>query len=47
MRGKEYYGVIRSTVLIDPEGVVRLTWPKVKAHGHAAQVLEDLKELQS
>ena len=46
MYGKEYYGVIRSTVLIDLKGVVRPTWPKVKAKGHAAQVLEALKELQ-
>ena len=44
MYGKEYEGVIRSTVLIDPNGVVRQTWPKVKTKGHAAQVLETLKE---
>jgi peroxiredoxin Q/BCP len=45
MYGKEHEGVIRSTVAIDPEGVVRLTWPGVQSKGHAAQVLHSLKEL--
>lgn len=43
--GREYMGVGRSTVLIDPQGVVRHTWPEVKAAGHAAAVLARLKEL--
>lgn len=45
--GREYMGVVRSTVLIDPEGVVRKVWPKVRAKGHAAQVLDTLRELQA
>ncbi len=45
MYGKEVEGVIRSTVLIDPKGQVAFHWPKVKAEGHAAEVLEKLKEL--
>jgi peroxiredoxin Q/BCP len=45
MYGKEYEGVIRSTVLIDPSGVVRQAWPKAKAKGHAAEVLAALKKL--
>jgi peroxiredoxin Q/BCP len=45
MYGKESYGVIRSTVLIDPEAVVRHIWPEVKTKGHAAEVLRTLKEL--
>ncbi|MGD9505436.1 MAG: peroxiredoxin [Syntrophobacteraceae bacterium] len=43
--GKEYEGVIRSTALIDPEGVVRRVWPKAKSKGHAAEVLEALKSM--
>jgi peroxiredoxin Q/BCP len=43
--GKEYLGVARSTFLIDPHGVVRRTWPEVKAAGHAAEVLQCLREL--
>lgn len=42
MYGKEYEGVIRSTVLIDPQGVVRRHWPKAATKGHAAEVLEAL-----
>jgi peroxiredoxin Q/BCP len=43
--GKITLGVIRSTVLIDPEGKVAHIWPKVKAAGHAAQVRAKLAEL--
>jgi peroxiredoxin Q/BCP len=43
MHGKEYEGVIRSTVVIDPDGLVRLAWPKAKAKGHALEVLNELK----
>ncbi len=46
MYGREYMGVVRSTVLIDPEGTVRHTWSKVKVKGHADQVLEKLRELK-
>ncbi len=45
-RGKEKPGVIRSTVLIDPQGIVRFHWPKVKVAGHVEEVLKKLKELQ-
>lgn len=45
MYGKEYGGVIRSTVIIDPKGSVRIVWPKVKAKDHAEEVLGALKKL--
>jgi len=45
--GKEYHGVVRSSVLIDPEGVIKYLWPKAKSSGHAAEVLEKLKQLQA
>lgn len=44
--GREYYGVMRSTYLIDPEGQIAFVWPKVKAKGHAEAVKEKLAELQ-
>jgi len=44
MYGREYMGVVRTTVLIDPEGKVAKIWPKVKVKGHAEAVLEFLKE---
>lgn len=37
--GKSYWGVKRSTFLVDPEGRIARTWPTVKAEGHAAEVL--------
>ena len=45
MYGKTFMGVQRSTFLIDGAGVVRKTWPKVKPEGHAAEVLEAIKEI--
>jgi len=46
MYGKTSMGIIRSTVLIDPEGKVAHMWPKVKAAGHAGAVKDKLEELQ-
>jgi thioredoxin-dependent peroxiredoxin len=39
MYGKTYMGIERSTFLIDETGVIRNIWRKVKADGHAAEVL--------
>jgi peroxiredoxin Q/BCP len=46
MYGKEVEGVIRSTVLIAPDGVIAQHWPKVKAEGHAEAVRDALAALQ-
>ena len=35
----------RVTYLVDPEGMVRAVWPRVKVDGHAEKVLARLKEL--
>ncbi|MDX8401333.1 MAG: peroxiredoxin [Mariprofundaceae bacterium] len=45
--GRAFMGVERSTFLIDPEGIVRHEWRKVRVKGHAGQVLETLKELRT
>jgi thioredoxin-dependent peroxiredoxin len=39
MYGKTYMGIIRTTVLIGPDGHVVRIWPKVRIEGHAAEVL--------
>lgn len=44
--GKEYDGIIRSTVLVDPKGIIRHHWPKVTVKGHVEAVLSKLAELQ-
>jgi peroxiredoxin Q/BCP len=45
MYGKKVVGMIRSTFVIDAEGVVRKVFPKVRVDGHAEQVLQALQEL--
>ena len=40
--GKRHLGVVRSTFLVDPEGILRAEWRAVKVPGHAAAVLEQL-----
>ena len=40
--GKRYFGVIRSTFLIDADGILIAEWRAVKVPGHAAAVLERL-----
>jgi len=40
MYGRKYWGVERSTFLVDEEGRIQRTWRKVKPKGHAAEVRE-------
>ena len=44
--GKTFMGIVRSTYLIDPAGIITKTYPKVKVKLHAAELLNDLKELK-
>jgi len=46
MYGREYYGVQRSTFIIDSDGKVVFMWPKVKVKGHVQEVFEKITELQ-
>ena len=43
--GREYEGILRTSFLIDPDGVIRKVYESVKPEVHAAEVLEDLKAL--
>lgn len=45
MYGKEYEGIIRSTFIIDPEGIVAYVFDNVNPKGHAKEVLEKIREL--
>jgi peroxiredoxin Q/BCP len=45
MYGKKYFGVERSTFLIDREGRIAKIWRKVKVPGHAEEVLAAAKAL--
>ena len=45
MYGRKYWGIERSTFLIDADGKLAREWRKVKADGHAAEVLEAVQAL--
>jgi peroxiredoxin Q/BCP len=45
--GRTYMGTARTTFLVDPDGRIARTWPKVKPEGHAAEVMAALDELQT
>ena len=46
MYGRKYMGVERTTFLIDLNGDIARVWPKVKAAGHAAEVMEAIERLK-
>jgi len=45
MYGRKVMGVVRSTFLIDAEGILRREWRKVSVRGHVEEVLEAIREL--
>ena len=47
MYGKKFFGIERSTFLINSEGQVIREWRKVQVPGHAESVLVSVKELLS
>lgn len=47
MYGNIFWGVQRSTFLIDGKGTVVKVWKRVKIEGHDRQVLEEVKQLFS
>jgi len=45
MYGKTSMGIVRSTFLIGPDGMIKKVWRSVKVDGHDEKVIEALKEL--
>ncbi len=45
MYGREYYGIVRSTFLIDEEGKLAKEWRNVKVKEHTTEVLEAVRTL--
>jgi peroxiredoxin Q/BCP len=41
--GRSFMGIVRSSYLIGPDGKIAQVWDNVKAKGHAAEVLDELK----
>jgi peroxiredoxin Q/BCP len=44
--GKEYMGIVRTTFIINPEGVVKAVFEKVRVKEHVAKVQAELERLQ-
>ena len=42
--GKKYFGIERSTFLIDEKGEIVKEWRKVKVKGHVDEVLEEIEK---
>jgi peroxiredoxin Q/BCP len=40
--GRKYMGIVRTTYLIGPDGIVKQRWDKVKVEGHADDVLKSV-----
>lgn len=47
MYGRKFMGVLRKTFLIDCNGRIARIWPKVSVPGHADEVLEAVRALES
>jgi len=45
--GRKFKGIIRSTFVIDGDGVVRKVFGRVKVDGHAAKVLEAVQKIKA
>jgi len=44
MYGRKYFGVERTTFIIDEKGKIKKIFPRVKVNGHIKEVLEALEE---
>ncbi len=45
--GKEYMGIVRSTYIINPKGMISASWSSVKVKGHVEAVKAELEKLQA
>ncbi len=47
MMGRTFMGIVRTSFLIDPDGVVKKVYEKVRPEIHAEQVLADLETIRA
>ncbi|ROL61215.1 peroxiredoxin, partial [Bacteroidetes/Chlorobi group bacterium ChocPot_Mid] len=47
MFGKKVQGILRTTYIINPEGIIAHVFPKVKVDGHVEEVMGILNQLKS
>jgi len=46
MYGRKYFGVVRSTYLINPKGKIEKVWEKVSVDGHADAFMCEIQDYQ-
>ncbi len=46
MYGKTYFGIERTTIIIDKEGIIRKIYRKVKVNGHIQDVINSIKSME-
>jgi peroxiredoxin Q/BCP len=46
MYGREYMGIVRSTFLIDEQGIIAAIWRNVRLKGHLDEVLAELAKME-
>jgi len=46
MMGRNYWGAVRATFLVDKKGKVLKVWPRVKPQDHAQEVLNYVESIQ-
>lgn len=44
--GRKFMGIVRTTVVIGPDGKIAKIFPKVKVKGHVAEVLDVVKRIK-
>ncbi|MFM9282366.1 thioredoxin-dependent thiol peroxidase [Paenibacillus jiagnxiensis] len=47
MYGRQFMGIVRSTFLIDENGILVREWRKVKVKGHIEEALEYIRQLEN
>jgi len=45
--GKEYMGIVRTTLIISPDGVIKALWEKVRVKDHVQSVKTELERLKA
>jgi peroxiredoxin Q/BCP len=43
LMGRKYFGILRTTYLIDPKGIIKKIYEKVNPQQHAEEIIKDIK----
>jgi peroxiredoxin Q/BCP len=45
MCGKEYDGIVRTTLIVAPDGTLKALYPNVKVKGHVEEIKNNIRDL--